>query len=557
MNQEEQLAEILEQLAAESRAGQVADIESVVRRHPELGAELRSLWATMLLAEDFSLLSEVRLPGDGVHASGQGTAGSAPLPAPFGDFEPLEEIGRGGMGVVYRARQISLSRTVALKMILRGSLASPVDVARFRVEAEAAARISHPNIVQVYEVGEHEGQPFFSMQLIEGRTLGQRLQEGPLTAHEAVAILLPVCRAISEAHRNGILHRDLKPSNILIDHGGRSYVTDFGLAKRLAGTDSDLESLTNSGAILGTPSYMAPEQAAGQKLSISPATDVYSLGAILYAMLTGRPPFQAPSPVDTVLMVLEQDPVLPRVFNPRVDPDLEMVAMKCLQKPVDLRYPDAGALADDLEAWTRHEPVSARSSQFTQVIGRAFRETHHASVLENWGLLWMWHSIVVFVLCLITNAVQWSDRSTGRTSHWTYLGMWCVGLSIWAATFYGLRRRAGPVTFIERQIVHAWAGSMIASMLLYAIEWLLDLPILSLSPVIALVSAMVFLNKACLLNGQFYIQAVVLFVTAILMAAITRSSLPDFSISFYGLISGLCFFVPGLKYHRQRQRQKR
>jgi len=562
MDRDERLAMLLDQLANASASGSGADLESLARDNPDLEQELRELWATMMLADDFGSF-EADLPGrETLEDSGAAPVRATHVPPAFGDYEPLAEIGRGGMGVVYRARQISLDRLVAVKMILRGALASDSDIARFRVEAESAARISHPNIVPVYEVGERDGQPYFSMQLVEGTTLSQKLADGPLTPRDAASLLAPVCRAVAEAHRNGVLHRDLKPSNILIDATGRPFVTDFGLAKRMIPTGdsgsnelaSEHVSLTETGAAIGTPSYMAPEQAAGQRGGIGPATDVYSLGSILYAILTGRPPFQAASPVDTVLMVLEQEPVPPRVLNPQADPDLEMVALKCLQKPADLRYADAAELADDLEAWLRNEPVSARSSQFTQVLSRVFRETHHAAVLENWGVLWMWHSLVVLSLCVVTNLLQWRDAADSNPSRWPYLGLWCVGLSIWAAIFYSLRRRAGPVTFIERQIVHVWAGSMIASMLLYFVEWMLDLPVLKLSPVIALVSGMVFLVKASLLNGRFYFQAAALFLTGAVMAIIPRTTLPDVSISVYGVVSGLSFFVPGMKYYRQRKR---
>jgi hypothetical protein len=273
-------------------------------------------------------------------------------------------------------------------------------------------------------------------------------------------------------------------------------------------------------------------------------------------MLTGRAPFQAATPLDTVLMVLEQEPVPPRVLNPSADADLELIAMKCLQKPQDLRYDDAGAMADDLQAWLDGDPISARSSQFTQVLSRAFRETHHASLLENWGLLWMLHSLVVLVLCFVTNLMQFRDSASESPSRWPYLALWVVGLSIWAAIFYSLRKRSGPVTFVERQIVHIWAGSMIASMLLYAVEWLLDLKILELSPVIALVSGMVFLAKASMLNGKFYAQAAALFLTGVAMAWIQNSEdLPNVSISLYGIVAGASFFIPGLKYHRQRIRR--
>ena len=266
------------------------------------------------------------------------------LGSSFGDYELLEELGRGGMGVVYRARQKSLDRIVAIKMVLRGSMATQADLARFRGEAESAARLNHPHIVSVFEVGQHDGLAFFSMEYVEGMTLAQRLANGPLPGREAARLLVPVARAIMEAHRQGVLHRDLKPSNILIDAGGQPYVSDFGLAKRILPNSADescapqLNPITQTGAILGTPGYMSPEQAAGSRGSLGTATDIYSLGAIFYAMLTGHPPFQAASPVDTVLMVLEQDPLPPRSLNPHVDRDLEMIALKCLQKPVELRY---------------------------------------------------------------------------------------------------------------------------------------------------------------------------------------------------------------------------
>lgn len=452
------------------------------------------------------------------------------------------------MGVVYRARQQTLHRVVALKMILRGDLASPDDVARFRAEAEAAARLQHPHIVPVYEVGEHRGRPFFSMQLIEGVTLARQLAEGPLPPRQAAEILLPVCRAIAEAHRHGVLHRDLKPSNVLIDRSGRSFVTDFGLAKRID-TAGGGESLTNSGAILGTPGYMAPEQAAGQRGIVGPVSDVYSLGAILYAMLTGRPPFQAATPVDTLLLVLEQEPLPPRMLNPRADTDLEMIALKCLQKPADLRYVSADALADDLQAFLANEPIAARSSQFSQIITRAFRETHHAAILENWGLLWMWHSAVVFALCLITNTMQWN----GIASRWPYMALWSIGVGTWAAIFWELRRRSGPITFVERQIAHIWAGSTIASTLLFGLEWALDLPVLTLSAVLPLIAGQTFLVKAGILSGKFYIQSAALFATSFAMALLHACPSYDISITLFGFVLGLSFFLPGLKYYRQRR----
>jgi eukaryotic-like serine/threonine-protein kinase len=564
-DRDRQLAAVLERLFEESQQGKAVDIEAAAREHPALAAELRELWATAMIAEDFGSFSgDMADPANEptiVLDSHSGGGLRQAFPQEFGDYELLQEIGRGGMGVVFQARQLSLDRIVALKMILRGELASNADMARFRAEAESAARLNHPHIVPVYEVAEHDGQPFFSMKYIAGTTLAARVAESDISSREASELLLPVCRAIADAHRCGVLHRDLKPSNILIDTAGCPYVSDFGLAKRIrlgdrAATDGDepsLAGLTQSGAILGTPGYMAPEQAAGQRGEIGPGTDVYSLGAILYALLTGRPPFRSASPVDTVLMVLEQDPVPPRLLNPQADPDLEMIALKCLQKPIDLRYRSADELADDLAAYLANEPISARSSHFSQIVSRAFRETHHAAVLENWGLLWILHSLVLLVLCLVTNWFQFQEV----TSRLPYLGVWTLGLGAWAAVFWELRRRSGPITFVERQIAHVWAGSMIASTLLFGVEELLDLKVLTLSPVLGLISGMVFLVKAGILSGAFYVQAGALFLTALLMAILPQTLLPDISISLFGIVSALCFVIPGLKYYRQRGRGER
>lgn len=550
---EELLATLVEELSEAPAAVAQERLERFAAEHTDLAGHLRELFATMLVTDAVAQQSTVfdRRPGAdepvvvGKAAVWSGAPrfvpGVTPLPATFGDYELLEELGRGGMGVVYRATQGSLGRTVAIKMLLRRDLASRADLARFRSEAEAAARLDHPGIVSIFEVGESDGLPFYSMRFIEGTTLAKQLAAGPLPPREAATLLAKVADAVQAAHDRGVLHRDLKPSNILIDAAGRPHVSDFGLAKRL----EDDQSVTHTGAILGTPCYMSPEQAAGSRGDVGPTSDVWSLGAILYQMLTGRPPFQAASPMDTLLAVLETDPPAPRTVVVGVDRDLEMIALKSLQKPQELRYSSAGGLAADLRAFLAGETIAARRGGLADVFARLFRETHHAVVLENWGLLWMWHSVVICALSVTTDVLAWQ----GITSRWPYLALWGGGLALWAPIFWALRHRTGPVTAVERQIAHVWAGSVIASVMLFWVEGLLHLDVLTLSPVLALLAGLVFFAKAGILSGAFYVQAAVLFATSLVMCVV-----PTYQHVIFGLVSAACFFVPGYKYFRQRLR---
>jgi hypothetical protein len=284
----------------------------------------------------------------------------------FGDYELIREIARGGMGVVFLARQISLNCPVALKMILADRLADEVDVKRFYTGAEAAANLDHPGIVPIYEVGQHEGQHYFSMGLVEGGSLAQRLGDGPLPPLQAAVLMAEVASAIEYAHSRGVIHRDLKPGNILLDQDGRPRVTDFGLAKKL-GSDSEL---TGSGQVMGTPSYMSPEQARGNRGEIGTAADVYALGATLYALLTGRPPFQAATAMETLLQVVGEKPVPPSRLNAAISRDLETICMKCLEKAPYKRYTSARALARDLERYLSGHAIHARPVGTLEAVAR-------------------------------------------------------------------------------------------------------------------------------------------------------------------------------------------
>jgi hypothetical protein len=272
-----------------------------------------------------------------------------------GGYELLGELGRGGMGVVYKARQVSLNRVVALKMIRHAAGASPEELARFRTEAEAVGRLQHPNIVQVFDVGELEGMPFFSMEFVPGGSLAAQLRDRVYPIRTAAETTATLARAVHAAHEAGIVHRDLKPANVLLTADNTPKVTDFGLARRL-----DAEGLTQSGAIMGTPGYMAPEQADGRSRHAGPSADVYSLGAILYELLTGRPPFKGETPVDTILQVIEQAPVPPSKLRPNVPPPLEAICLRCLEKRPEKRYASAAELADDLERCLEGRPTVAQ-----------------------------------------------------------------------------------------------------------------------------------------------------------------------------------------------------
>lgn len=372
---------VLDGYLSQLQAGGKPDREAFLRNHPQLASALDCLEALEKLSpkpSDMSINSS--------SSSKQGREVERELPGEFGGYQFLSEIGRGGMGVVYKARQKDLDRIVAVKMILSNHLASDEQVRRFQAEAKAAAKLRHSHIVPIHEVGQCNGQDFFTMEYIEGKSLAQQLKCRKVDIQTAVRIVSAIARAADYLHRQGIVHRDLKPSNILLDVQGEPFLTDFGLAKIFA---SDVK-MTSTGVIAGTPAYMAPEQAAGRSSEVGPSADIYSLGAILYELLTGQPPFMEENPIDTLLNVLSVDPLLPRRLNSKIPRELELVCITCLRKLPEERYASAAELADDLDRFARGEPIKVRPPHIGQrFLGWTRRQPALASRLGGLSLFFL------------------------------------------------------------------------------------------------------------------------------------------------------------------------
>jgi tetratricopeptide (TPR) repeat protein/tRNA A-37 threonylcarbamoyl transferase component Bud32 len=417
LNQPEIVLRLLQQeRSARSQCGEDLSIEEYRRRFPELVFPEDQFGSALPMLSQAS--EDVRLAETIVTGPPGGAAAPGIVPQDFGNYESLEEIGRGGMGVVYRARQRTADRVVALKVIRRDRLEQlPRDthsnaLERFRHEAQAAAKLEHENIVTVYEVGEVDDQPFFSMRYVEGRSLSEILRDGPMENRRAATYLEPVARAVHEAHSQGILHRDLKPQNILVDKKtDRALVADFGLAKLCEGADE----LTRAGEVMGTPSYMSPEQAK-DSAHVTAKTDVYSLGATLYHVLTARPPFQAATPLETLRQVIDEEPAPPRQVNPSIDRDLETICLRCLQKEPSRRYDSAHALADDLGRYLRGEPIQARP---IGTLGRIWRWCRRkpamATAVGLAATFFIVGSVLSTVLLFETRAaLKQSEKSLGQ-----------------------------------------------------------------------------------------------------------------------------------------------
>ncbi|MFO0925007.1 MAG: serine/threonine-protein kinase [Pirellulales bacterium] len=460
-------------------AGKQEPLESFIAKHPQHADALRTFFQQ----------------DQAIHHAYSGTARSDGTPlartwplksftskepqneiAWIGDYEILEEIARGGMGVVYRARHRHLGRTVALKVILQGDLATQAELQRSRSEAEAAAHLDHPGIVPIYEIGEYHGLPYYTMAFVPGISLAQALQHGPLPVDTSVRLLIALCDALQHAHDRGVIHRDLKPANILLQadepsnpkevdalqresetnqHQWKPRITDFGLAKRLCGQ----EDFTRTGQIVGTPNYMSPEQASGHSSQVGPSSDLYSLGAVFYQMLVGHPPFLADNPIQTLKQVLESDPVPLRLYNRTIPKDVEAICLKCLQKTTEQRYASAHDLQSDLERFARGEEVLARSIPLLDRLANLLKQDRNEAHFQGWGSTLIAFAIVI----LISHAVIYGLDRYQAASWWAYLP---PRIAMFGSLFFVLHRARTysilPTNSVERLVWAIWMGYLMA-----------------------------------------------------------------------------------------------
>lgn len=446
---EEELFAQLEAYTSALQAGDRSTCEELLRSHPELSdyveclGDLNSMAPPRIADSNQESKKLVEMFQPTISSNPGSSLGSSMLQPmqTFGKFEIQHELGRGGMGVVFRARQTDLKRDVAVKVIRTHQLANEEELRRFEIEAQAAARLQHPNIVAVHECGEIDGLQYFAMDFIVGENLSDRLKRGLFDFDAAASLMVPVAEAVAYLHEHGVIHRDLKPSNILIDEDDQPHVTDFGLA-RISDDDGSVQ--TRTGLILGTPSYMSPEQAAGRHKMIDHRTDIYSLGAILYEMLTGQPPFKEDNALDTIVQVIEQEPQLPRKLRAGVPGDLELICLKCLEKEPERRYSSAAELARDLARYLKGEHVTASAPSALKRLYRWARRNPAASS--------RWAGVLAATSIIQLRAMFF--EVVDRPYHYEVMsvfGIWAIVIGLFQ--FLTLNRRIKP--YLE----YAWAAT--------------------------------------------------------------------------------------------------
>lgn len=540
-----ELEEVLAEYLQDVEAGISVDAETLAKRYPAHRSELLEFIAIDQQFRERSKTNSEALQKT-VLTEGSQSFGSAPvITTPLqkvGEYELLEEIDRGGMGVVLKARHPTLRRTVAIKMLLAGAFASEEAERRFRREAAAAARLNHPGIVPVYDVGivDHpgplHGQTWFAMALVEGTDLARRIESELFDSIAAAQLSTRIVEAIHYAHNKGVIHRDLKPANILLDENSNPHITDFGLSRC---HDDNETQLTAAGQIFGTPGYMSPEQATGKNESVGPATDIYSLGAVMYCMLTGRPPFRASSTVATLQQVINDAPAPPRLLNRTVDPDLESIILKCLEKDSADRYSTAEDLKQDLERFLRGESVSAASINLVGYLGRVLGSSRNSEFLEGWSRALYMVSTVVLIFHLILQFTPLS--ATQRTlinagKYGLLLGV------IWRAR----RGILTPQNPVERTIWSLWIGYILAYVTAVGIAYVDNQPEATLYVTMSLVSSVILLVLGGHLWGGCYLIGGLFAIVALMMTAF-----PDYSFILFGGLWSIAFFLLGRRYQKQ------
>jgi serine/threonine protein kinase len=488
-----------------------AELEQFLRRHDEL-SQLSAWWRGAVGESSARGKHDATMVWDNRH--------SAPVTPQLPGYDVLHEIARGGMGVVYKARQTSLNRVVAVKMILHGPMASEAERRRFTHEAAAAAKLKHPHIVVIHEVGEHAGQSFFSMEYVEGESLSSIIRRGRPSAKTAARWVQQAARAVQFAHDNGVLHRDIKPSNVLIDEAGAARVTDFGLAKCLA-ADELPDKLTLTGELVGTPAYMAPEQITGPHTAIGPACDVYALGGLLYELITGQAPFRGANNVETLMRALEDEPILPRRLNPGVPRELETIAMKCLEKKPENRYLTAQAVADDLGRYLEGDSISASSPNLIDRVVRTLERSQYDREFHAWSRI----LICIAGIALVTHLVVFVNHSFDLPYPLTtQVAARVFEVLAMIAVFWALRRdwyppRGAPA----RQLWAVWLGYMVGSQALLAVTWLLapygQFNELAVYPPMAVLASMAFIVLGSSYWGYCYVIGAAFLAIALSMPA--------------------------------------
>lgn len=462
------------------------------------------------------------------------------FPEGIPNHEILEELGAGGMGIVYKAKQISLGRIVALKM-MRHSTKNPTELERFQCEAEVIASFSHPNIVQVYDIGEHKGQPFFTLEYCPNGNLDKQLLSKPMKNEDAARLVETLALAIDVAHQAGIIHRDLKPANVLIGSSGEPKITDFGIAKML---DED-SGATGTGVIMGTPSYMAPEQAQGKSREAGPATDVYALGAILYQCLTGRPPFLAATPMETMRQVLEDNPVPPKLLNRGVDHDLERICLKCLEKSPEDRYQTSKELAADLRRYLDGEPIQAKSINVFERLQRELKRSQHEGKIGPWGKGLLYLGIFIILMHLATSLLLHFEYPEWL-SFWIPRTFMILCLIPWLRRY---RPNEGllPTNALERQIWSVWVAYLVSFTMLLLVVIIEGRDHLHIYGAGMIISGLAWFSMGGLVWGGAYLIGIGFWVLAPFIALMSGSNA---SPAAFGLIWGLALIITGLRYQK-------